>query len=54
MDVTYDGEENRALAVSLIGEAGWERLQVAKRATRVDPSLAIVALKARLAELEGR
>lgn len=45
--VTQDGEENRALALRLIGEERWEQLQIAKHCrSRIDPRLAAIALRA--------
>ena len=44
--VTIDSHENGLLALSLVGSALWEWLNVAKRELKTDPSLALVAMEA--------
>lgn len=50
-----DHEENRDLMIAILGAEGYEGLlRAARSAGKTDPELAAVALRARLAELEGR
>jgi histone H3/H4 len=52
--VTEDGDENRALAMSLLGEYEWVRRQCLKGPCKVDPAMAILILKAERDELLRR
>jgi hypothetical protein len=46
MLVTVDGEENRALAIKLVGAERWEQLNIAKNCgAKTDPLAAAVGLK---------
>ncbi len=46
MVVQQDSEENRALAIRLLGDERWEQLQITKNCRgKVDPMLAAVGLR---------